>query len=555
MMDRDASAEAGIVSARPDGAALLGKACDVLEAVAAAPGGIAQPELAALLGLSRTTLYRILGVLVARGLLRQDPTRRVYAIGFRLMEMAQGRGQGAWSAPDLATIAAPELRALRDATGETAYVAVLEGREVVALGKFEGAHEVRSAARLGQRKPLHCTSQGKSILAFLPEEERDTLVRRMPMTALTPHTITDRRRLGAALRIVRARGFATDDEEIVEGVRCVGAPILDAEGRVAGAVSIAGPAWRMTRERLDLLGPEVAASGRRIGAGLRLSPSPAGPSTPAHAASQAAAFHGMAPKWSASAGLLFWCDTLAPELRALGAGGADRHLARTDLPIHALALGRGGAALLVDAEGAVLRVGAEGAVRRLTALPTPPLALCVQPGGEPWAAFPAPEGGSLIGPLCPKGLARSAWRLPGAVTSLAWDPGGEALFAVASEEGTVHRLEPGRAAALLLARLPPGSGRPSGLAVDAEGRVWTALCDGWSVARLGPEGEVDRLLPLPVPRPTDLGFGGPGLDTLYVTTARHGLGLDALAAAPLSGRTLALGPGVGGAAEAETDWS
>ena len=151
-------------------------------------------------------------------------------------------------------------------------------------------------------------------------------------------------------------------------------------------------------------------------------------------------------------------------------------------------------------------------------------------------------------------LLRAVWRLPGRVAALAWDPAGEALFAVTPEAGTVHRLEQGRAAPLLLARLPPGSGRPTGLSVDAEGGVWTALCDGWSVARLGPEGEVDRLLPLPVPRPTDLGFGGPGLDTLFVTTARDGLGLDALAAAPLSGRTLALGAGLKGMVEPEAIW-
>ncbi|MDB5369065.1 MAG: transcriptional regulator, IclR family, partial [Roseomonas sp.] len=245
-------------SARMDGAALLAKACDVLDAVAAQRDGIGQAELAARLGLPRTTLYRILAGLVARGLLRQDPARRVYSLGFRLLEMAQG----VWSTPNLPAAAAPELRQLRDMTGETAYVAALEGRDVLSLGKYEGAHERRSAARLGERKPLHCTSQGKAILAFLPEAERDALLKRLPLKPMTPHTLTDRRRLAAALRIVRARGFATDDEEIALGTRCVGAPVLDGEGRVLGAVSIAGPAWRMTVERLELLGPEVAAAGR-----------------------------------------------------------------------------------------------------------------------------------------------------------------------------------------------------------------------------------------------------------------------------------------------------
>lgn len=540
--------------ARPDGAALLGKACDVLEAVAAAPGGIAQSELMAQLGLSRTTTYRILGVLVARGLLRQDPARRIYAVGFRLMEIAQGMGQGAWSAPDLPAVAAPELRSLRDATGETAYVAVLEGREVVALGKFEGAHEVRSTARLGQRKPLHCTSQGKAILAFMQDTERDKLLKRLPMTPLTQHTITDRRRLASALRIVQARGFATDDEEIVEGVRCVGAPVLDPEGQVVGAVSIAGPAWRMTRERLDLLGPEVAAAGRRIGAQLRPVATRAASATPAQPVSATAAFHGICPRWSVQAGLVWWSDALAPELRSLRPGGTDRHVARTEVPIRALVLGEGGDAILVDVEGRVTRVSPDGQIRALTPLSGPPTALRVHPDGEAWAATPTPDGSSVIGPLSPAGIAKPVWRLPGAVSALAWTPDGAALFAATPATGTIHRLEMGRAAPLLLARLPAGGGRPVGLAVDQEGGVWTALYDGWSVARLGAEGEVDRILPLPVPRPTDLGFGGPGLNTLYVATARDGMPLDALAAAPLSGRLLALGVGVPGVEEAEAGW-
>lgn len=547
---------------RADGAALLGKACDVLEAVAACPGGISQAELAARLGLSRTTLYRILGALVARGLIRQDPARRVYALGFRLLEMAQGIGactsaEPGGGAPDLTAAAVPELRALRDATGETAYIAVLEGREALSLGKYEGAHEVRSAARLGVRKPLHCTSQGKAILAFLPEAERAALVKRLPMTRLTPHTITDRRRLAASLRIVRARGFATDDEEIVEGVRCVGAPVLDADGRVLGAVSIAGPAWRMTRERLELLGPEMAAAGRRIGAQLRRlpTPSPAGAPASALALPGPAAFSGLGPRWSPSG--LWWADALAPEIHHL-AEGADRRVARWDAPLKALALAGDGDALVVDATGDAARITAAGEVRA-TRRGAPALAglraLRVRPGGETWASIHLPEeGASLVGPLSADGAIRSVWRLPGEVSALAWAEEGAALFAAAPVTGAVHRLEPGRPAPLLMTRLPAGGGRPAGLAADAEGGLWVALRDGWSIARLGPDGEVDRVLPLPVPRPTDLGFGGPSLGTLYVTTARDGVPLETLNSAPLSGRLLAAAPGVRGVPEVETGW-
>jgi DNA-binding IclR family transcriptional regulator/sugar lactone lactonase YvrE len=530
---------------RPDGAALLAKACDVLEAVAASPGGISQAELAAQLALPRTTTYRILATLAARGLLRQDPSRRGYALGFRFLELARG----VWSAPDLPAAAAPELRLLRDLTGETAYVGALEGREVLSLARDEGAHPVRSAARLGQRKPLHCTSQGKAILAFLPDGEREALLRTLPLKPLTSRTITDRRHLAAALRIIRTRGFATDDEEILDGIRCVGAPILDAQDRVLGAVSVAGPAWRMTLERLDLLGPELAAAGRRIGAQLRPPVVEAAAGAAEAVPGSPAAFLGLAPRWSN--GGLWWADALAPQLRRLGAGG-DLAVARLDLPLAALAPARDGSLLLADAEG-LLHLAADGRKLARQALASPPLALRAAPDGEAWASLPL-EGGSAIGRLAPDGTLRAAWRLPGLVRSLAWAPDGAALFAAAPESGTVHRLQPGRPAAMLVTRLPAGGGRPAGLAVDRGGGLWVALCDGWSVARLGEDGEIERVVPLPVPRPIDLGFGGADGATLYVTTARHGVGPAVLASAPLSGRLLAVGAGAAGVAEPLLRW-
>ncbi|SHI59759.1 transcriptional regulator, IclR family [Roseomonas rosea] len=537
--------------ARTEGAALLDKACDVLEAIAASRGGIGQAELALQLGMSRTTLYRILGALVARGLVRQDPARRVYALGFRLLEMAQSPGLASGPVgPDLAAIAAPELRALRDATGETAYVAVMEGREVLSLGKFEGAHEVRSATRLGQRKPLHCTSQGKAILAFLPEEEREGVLKRLPLPALTPHTITDRRRFATSLRIIRSRGFSIDDEEIALGIRCVGAPILNAEGKVLGAVSVAGPSFRMTRERVDLLGPELAAAGRRIGAGVR-SPSPTPHVSSITVLPGPAAFFGLGPRSSGPA--LWWADALAPELRLLS-GAEDRRVTRWEAPIRGLAAAPEGDALVLDATGHLARIAPGGKVRREFSSPT--LAeirgFRVHPEGTVWGIqWLAEEGASLIGPMQLDGMLGRSWRLPGQAVALAWAVDGGALFAAVPSSGTVYKLELGRPVPLTLARLPAGGGRPAGLATDVEGGVWVALQDGWSVARLSPEGEVERVLPLPVPRPTDLAFGGQGLTTLYIATARDGVALETLASAPLSGRLLAASPGVTGVAESE----
>jgi len=515
------------------GAALLDKACDVLDVVAAAPDGLGQAELTARLGLPRTTTYRILATLVARGLLRQDPSRRVYAIGFRLLEMAQG----AWSSPDLPAAAAPELRALRDATGETAYVAVLEGGEAVALGKFEGAHEVRSAARLGQRKPLHCTSQGKAILAFLPAAESDALLRRMNFVPLTIRSLRSRAELEASLVAVRARGYAIDDEEIADGVRCVGAPILSATGAVLGALSIAGPAWRMTSERLELLGPEVAAAGRRVGAAIRPAEMNVGgvavlPGPPA--------FRAVGPRWMEATRLLWWIDALGPAVFTATSDGPSTMRASLHEPIEAFTLTREGDCLLCTVGGGLLRLPA-GAAEPVGILP-PGLCLtafAADAEGRLWSSAPGSAGEALVGPLTAGGV-EPVWTLPGRVTDLAWLPSGEALYAACPSLGSVYRLQPRRPVPLLLARLPAGSGRPCGLSLDIDDHVWAALQDGWAVARFTPDGTLDRLLPLPVPRPTGLTFGGVERNTLFVATARDGVSLDVLSSAPLSGHILSV---------------
>lgn len=537
-------------TSRPEGAALLSKACDVLEAVSASAGGLHQSELQSRVALPRATLYRILAGLVARGLLRHDPISQTYALGFRLVEMAQN----VWSARDLATVAEPELRRLRDVTGETVYLAVLEGGKAVQLSKCEGAHDLRSSAMPGQRKLLHCTSQGKAMLAFLPENEREALLRKLTLKAITPNTMTDRGRLKTALSIIRARGFAIDLEEIVEGVHCVGAPVISADGRLLGSVSIAGPSWRLTPERLELLGPEVAAAGRRIGAQMR---------APEDVATEvvvrpigSAAFHGASPRWSAGQDCLWWLDTLGPDIRCTAASAPDYLVARTDEPMRALTIAADGKAIVIDAGGTTHWIDRSGACesRQIASL-SQLCGLRVGPDGRIWVGkYDADQSSTTIGPIDAHGSISPRWRLPGQVSSLAWTPEGNALLVTVPDSGKILRLEPKRTAPLVLAHLPPGGGRPMGLAVDAAGGVWVALCNGWSIVRLDQDGEVNRVVPLPVARPTDLGFGGADMGTLFVTTARHGVSLDVLESAPQSGRLLALEPGIVGLADPEVEW-
>lgn len=511
-----------------EGTGSLEKALDVLDAVGEAPEGLSQNEITERLALPRTTAYRLLATLVARGLLRRDPMRKVYCLGFRCFELARR----AYAMPDLVAAAASELRALRDLTGETCYLATLDGMEVISIDRYDGAHSQRSAAVLGQRKPVYCTSQGKAILSALAPSARDALVRELALKPFTPFTLTDRRRLQAELRITASRGWSIDDEEIVLGVRCVGAPVVDAEGRVRGAISVAGPAWRITHARAELLGPEVAEAARRISAQLR-------PGSQVHGdpAVQAVegpwAFHGGLPRWCAETGRLYWADLLAPSLRVLD-GGADRQLLETEAPITGLAL-RDGDVVLAHETG-VLRVTPEGRHAPLTAWPPGRLqALCSGPGNRLWAAFPTSAGGSAVGELLPGGAFEPNWSVDEPVQALCWGADGDQLHLATPASGSLLTVRRGSALVRRLATLPKGSGRISGLAVDAQDGVWTTLRDGWSAVRVAADGSLDRMIGLPVPCPTDVAVAG---SQLFITTARQPVPLDALEKAPLSGRLL-----------------
>lgn len=521
-----------------DGTASLEKAMDILEAIGSAPQGLTQPELSARLGLPRTTLYRLLATLIARGMLRRDPSRRVYRLGLRCFELARS----AYAMPDLSAAASAELRALRDLTGETSYLATLDGLEVLSLERCDGAHGQRSQAALGQRKPLHCTSQGKAILSALDDAARDALLREITLKPLTPRTITDRRRLQAEIRLTAARGWSVDDEEIVLGVRCVGAPVVDRAGKVRGAISVAGPAFRMTMERVQGLGPELAEAGRRIGAQLAVH-TPVSTPVAAQAMPGGWAFRGEFARWCPASQSLYWADSLAPAVHVFD-GQKDRELAVFDAPLTGLLAHASGLLVACDAgywlldelAGERARVGPLQAWQAAA-----PTALSMAPDGSVWTCLPLSASRWQLAPLAGNTTtADSGWLLTQALDALAWDSTGKALYGLARASGEILVMQRGQPAVRRLATVPKASGQLSGLAVDAAGGVWTALMGGWSVLRFGPDGSMDRVIGLPVPYPSDVALGAPAMNTLYVTSSRQPVSLEALGSAPLSGRLFAV---------------
>jgi IclR family acetate operon transcriptional repressor len=517
------------------GTALIAKACDVLDLIGSHPGHADQAMLARETQIPRATLYRILAALSGRSLIRNDPATQSFMLGFRFLELAQN----VWSSADLASIASTELRRLRDMTGETAYLAVQQDRHVLALGRFDGAHSKRSNARLGALKPMYCTSQGKAILAHLSEAQVSTILSG-ELTPLTPKTITNSAQLIAQLAIIRARGYSIDDEEILEGTRCVGAAILDDRGRPVAAISVAGPAYRVTPERAEQLGQEIAEAARRIssqiapilehGDGVRRS---------ADVASRISAFRGADPAWDALTGSLIWTDQLAPALNVRNGDDQTSSLEILGSSVECSVLGEHGT-ILFSGDRTVL-VRDSGGIETIASMHSGHVtAAAVSPKGEIWVAVASGDGAdtSVLRYGAPK--EEPGFALQGNVESLTFAPDGATLYAALPERGTIYALTVEGRRRRVFANVPKVSGQPAALAVDEAGRVWVAMSEGWSVVRLDENGEFDRTHAIPVPHPTGLAFGGTELDQLYITSSRSDLSREALKNAPLSGHLLSI---------------
>lgn len=232
------------VSSTSDGVQSLERAFLLLELMAEDGGEVALSRLAVDSGLPLSTIHRLVRTLVARGYVRQLPSRR-YVLGPRLIHLGES------SSRTLGTWAQPHLTALVDAFGETANLAMLDGDRVVYVAQVPSRHSMRMFTEVGRRVHLHCTGVGKALLSQLPPETARELLVRGGMPRRTPLTVTDPDELLARLPEIAAQGYALDDGEQETGVRCVAVPVPG--GPLATAISISGPEGRVAMETV----PEV----------------------------------------------------------------------------------------------------------------------------------------------------------------------------------------------------------------------------------------------------------------------------------------------------------
>jgi len=231
---------------------VLDRSLAIIDALANARDDASLAELAEKVKLHKSTVHRLTSILERHGILERDARSGRYRLGLRLFEL----GNIAMGRFNIRDRAHPHLERLLYEVDETVHLCALDAGEVLYLDKMEPARSVRMASRIGRRNPVHCTSVGKAILAFLPESEADDILRQHGLKRLTPKTMTTPAELKADLKLIRDRGYAIDNEENEEGVRCIGAPVLDHSGRPIAAISISAPSFRLPLDKV----PTVAVS-------------------------------------------------------------------------------------------------------------------------------------------------------------------------------------------------------------------------------------------------------------------------------------------------------
>jgi DNA-binding IclR family transcriptional regulator len=228
----------------------IDRALDVLEALSSrrVPTGIS--DLAHQVGLHVSTVHRLLATLVDRGYVRQDPETSRYHLGSRVFALASAADVHL----DVRLVARPFLERLMRAASETANLVIATQEEVVYIDQVESTHLVKMFTQPGMRAPLYCTGCGKVMLAYRDPETIEPLLA-APMQRHTAHTIASRAGLEAELARIREDGFAVDNEEMEEGVRCIAVPVFDRRAEIAAALSVSGPTTRMTVQRVGALVP------------------------------------------------------------------------------------------------------------------------------------------------------------------------------------------------------------------------------------------------------------------------------------------------------------
>ncbi|MHB1407109.1 MAG: IclR family transcriptional regulator [Desulfitobacteriaceae bacterium] len=220
------------------------RAIEILQCFSAKEDRLGVTEISRRLDLNKSTVFGIISTLEHYRLMEKVPETGQYKLGIKLLEL----GNLVFQQLDLRKIARPYLDQIVEEFKETTHLAILDGYEVVYVDKVDSDFSIRMNSEVGKRRPAYCTGLGKAILSYLPGDEWKEHLPPV-LKRVTPNTITGVDDLEKEVERIRRSGYAEDNEEIEQGLRCVAVPIWDQDNNVIAAISVSGPTVRVTKEK------------------------------------------------------------------------------------------------------------------------------------------------------------------------------------------------------------------------------------------------------------------------------------------------------------------
>jgi IclR family acetate operon transcriptional repressor len=222
-------------------------------------------EVAAATGWNKSSVHKILVTLNYHGFLERNEATKKYSLGVALVRC----GQAVLNNLHVNHSAKSFLKELSDFSGETANLAVLYGSKMVIVDVVESPVQLRVSPPIGTTAPLTAKSNGKAVLAWLPESEVDKIIQTDGLPAWTKNSIVKMKLYQNDLAEIRKQGYATDFEEFQEGINAVSAPVFNSQGQVVATLSVVGPAFRMTKEKMRLYGEKCAKAAAQLSPMIR----------------------------------------------------------------------------------------------------------------------------------------------------------------------------------------------------------------------------------------------------------------------------------------------
>lgn len=229
------------------------RSLSILEVLSEYSEGLGVTDISEKVNLHKSTVYRLLSTLIYKDYVTQDKETNKYKITFKLFELGNRRIEKM----DILSASKPYSKKLMESVNEVVHLVIRDGNRIVYIDKVEANNTIRMASSIGKRSPMYCTSVGKAMLAFLPAQEVEEVWNSSKIEKRTENTITDFEVLKKELAGIKEKGYAIDNEENEMGVRCIGAPIFNRFGQIEGAISISGPAIRVTEEKVEAIAEEV----------------------------------------------------------------------------------------------------------------------------------------------------------------------------------------------------------------------------------------------------------------------------------------------------------